>query len=113
MISLGTWYIDEWMGNSPGPTTGPGQDTEPNVEPNVQMLTIFFTTLYFFMATQDIAVDGWALTMLSRENVGYGSVCNTIGQLLGYFVANQGFIALSDPIWCSRFLGMGEGKALG
>ena len=64
-------------------------DTETEIdgapgEPNVQLLTIFFTVLYLFMATQDIAVDGWALTMLSRENVGYGSVCNTIGQLLGY-----------------------------
>jgi PAT family acetyl-CoA transporter-like MFS transporter 1 len=106
MVSIGSWYIDEWMGTkSSSPATGP-------TEPNVQMLTVFFTILYLFMATQDIAVDGWALTMLSRENVSYGSVCNTIGQLLGYFVANQGFIALSDPLWCHRWLGMEEGLAL-
>ena len=30
------------------------------------------------MATQDIAVDGWALTMLSPENVGYASTCNSV-----------------------------------
>ncbi len=32
-------------------------------------LTMYFFTLYFLMATQDIAVDGWALTMLSKDNV--------------------------------------------
>ena len=59
------------------------------------MLTGFFLFLYFLMATQDIVVDGWALTMLSRENVGYASICNSIGQSFGFFLANQGFIALS------------------
>jgi len=32
-----------------------------------------FLPLNFLAATQDIAVDGWALTMLSRKNVGYAS----------------------------------------
>ena len=50
---------------------------------NVEWLTAFFMFLYFLMATQDIAVDGWALTMLSRHNVGYASICNTIGQAFG------------------------------
>ena len=64
------------------------------------------------MATQDIAVDGWALTMLSRDNVGYGSVCNSIGQLFGVFIANQGFIALSDPKWCHNYLGLTDNTSL-
>lgn len=34
--------------------------------PNVTTLTIVFFCLNFLAATQDIAVDGWALTMLSR-----------------------------------------------
>ena len=38
-----------------------------------QLLTVYFFVLYALMATQDIAVDGWALTMLSRENVGLGT----------------------------------------
>ncbi|KNG78335.1 acetyl-CoA transporter [Plasmodium falciparum IGH-CR14] len=36
--------------------------------PNLFFLTLFFFLLFFLMATQDIAVDGWALTMLSEEN---------------------------------------------
>lgn len=34
--------------------------------PNVYLLTIAFFLMNFLAATQDIAVDGWALTMLSR-----------------------------------------------
>ncbi|CBZ55594.1 putative acetyl-CoA transporter [Neospora caninum Liverpool] len=52
----------------------------------------------------DIAVDGWALTMLSAENKGMASTCNTVGQTLGYFVSYVGFLALNDPQTCRRFL---------
>lgn len=34
--------------------------------PNVFVLMLIFLPLNFLAATQDIAVDGWALTMLSR-----------------------------------------------
>lgn len=34
--------------------------------PNVLLLMFLFLPLNFLAATQDIAVDGWALTMLSR-----------------------------------------------
>ena len=64
---------------------------------DVKGVTAFFFVLYFLMATQDIAVDGWALTMLSRRNRGRGPVCNSIGQNLGYFLAFVGFLALNDP----------------
>ena len=39
---------------------------EQKGEIHIYMLTLCFFTLYFLAATQDIAVDGWALTMLSR-----------------------------------------------
>ena len=79
---------------------------------NIKALTGFFIFLYFLMATQDIAVDGWALTMLSPEHVGYASLCNSIGQSFGFFLANQGFIALNDPTWCFRHLGTRMGRSL-
>ena len=77
-------YVDSWMGNLDSAADG------DFVGPQVAVLTTFFLFLYFLMATQDIIVDGWALTILSRENVGYASVCNSIGQSFGYFIANQG-----------------------
>ncbi|TMW56079.1 hypothetical protein Poli38472_008727 [Pythium oligandrum] len=87
----GSFFISELLGE------GDGQ------KPHVIYLTIFFFVLYFMMATQDIAVDGWALTMLSEKNVGHASTCNTVGQTLGYFVAYVGFLALHDPATCNSY----------
>jgi PAT family acetyl-CoA transporter-like MFS transporter 1 len=103
VMILGSSYVETWLG---GPSSVYG---EPAIPPAVTELTAFFFFLYFLMATQDIAVDGWALTMLSRDSVGYASICNTIGQVLGIFMANQGFIALSDARWCHLYLGVNSG----
>lgn len=72
-------------------------------KPHVVYLTIFFFVLYFMMATQDIAVDGWALTMLSGKNVAHASTCNSVGQTLGFFVAYVGFLALHDAGTCNAY----------
>ncbi|CAM9338726.1 unnamed protein product, partial [Pylaiella littoralis] len=82
--------MDDWIG-------------EDGKKPHVKTLTGYFLALYFIMATQDIAVDGWALTMLSRENVGFASTCNTIGQTLGFFISQVGFLALYDPDVCNKY----------
>lgn len=79
---------------------------------NIFSLTVYFLSLYFLMATQDIAVDGWALTMLSKESVSYAAFCNTVGQALGVFLANHVFVALSDPFFCYKYLGLQEGFAI-
>lgn len=92
---IGSFQINNWLHGSDG-------------KPETKSLTVFFLSLFFLMATQDIAVDGWALTMLSRKNVGYASFCNVFGQILGVFIANQGFIALSDATWCRLYLGLSE-----
>lgn len=57
-----------------------------------------------FSSPKDIAVDGWALTMLSRENVGYASTCNSVGQTAGYFMGNVLFLALESPAFCNKYL---------
>ncbi|CAK6965187.1 acetyl-coenzyme A transporter 1 [Scomber scombrus] len=72
--------------------------------PNVAMLTAVFFMLAFLAATQDIAVDGWALTMLSRQNVGYASTCNSVGQTAGYFLGNVLFLALESADFCNKYL---------
>jgi len=65
-------------------------------EPNVFILTCLFFFLNFLAATQDIAVDGWALTMLQRHNVGYASTCNAVGQTAGYFLGYVGYMGLES-----------------
>jgi MFS transporter, PAT family, solute carrier family 33 (acetyl-CoA transportor), member 1 len=89
IMILGSDYVENQL----------GLGANPNLEMqqfDVKGVTAFFFVLYFLMATQDIAVDGWALTMLSKQNRGRGPVCNSIGQNLGYFLAFVGFLALND-----------------
>lgn len=71
---------------------------------NVFGLAVHFFILNLLAATQDIAVDGWALTMLSKENVGFASTCNTIGQTAGYFIAFTIFMALESANFCNSYL---------
>jgi len=104
VMLVGAPFVGHWLGGDVLTTTP--------TPPNVNYLTAFFLALYFLMATQDIAVDGWALTMLSRENVAYASTCNSIGQSFGFFLANQGFTALSDSTWCHRHFNTPPGTAL-
>ena len=79
-----------------------GENTKE--EPSIFFLTGIFFCLNFLAATQDIAVDGWALTMLSKENVGYTSTCDTVGHLSGFFIGNAVFLALSSAQFSNRYL---------
>ncbi|KAF8374361.1 hypothetical protein PRIPAC_80790 [Pristionchus pacificus] len=71
--------------------------------PDVTFLMMIFLPLNFLAATQDIAVDGWALTILSRKNVGYASTCNAIGQTAGSFLGNVVFLALESAHFANKF----------
>lgn len=42
--------------------------------------------------------------MLSRENVGYASTCNSVGQTAGYFMGNVLFLALESADFCNKYL---------
>lgn len=73
-------------------------------KPDIHILTFIFLMLNFLAATQDIAVDGWALTMLARRNVGYASTCNTAGQTAGFFIGNVIFLALESADFSNQYL---------
>lgn len=81
----------------------------------MNLLTALFFILVFFAATQDIAVDGgsassrrfddyranrqylgWALTLLSKENLSYASTAQTIGLNTGYFLSFTVFLAFNS-----------------
>ncbi len=72
--------------------------------PQVVILTGIFFIMNFMAATQDIAVDGWALTMLAKHNIGYASTCNSVGQTAGYFLGNVVFLALNSPDFCNSYI---------
>ncbi|KAI6134036.1 acetyl-coenzyme A transporter 1-domain-containing protein [Pisolithus croceorrhizus] len=70
---------------------------------NVHELTFVFTSLVFFSATQDIAVDGWALTLLSKENLSFASTCQTIGLNTGFFASFTVFLALNSETFSQKW----------
>ncbi|KAL2914411.1 hypothetical protein HK105_205978 [Polyrhizophydium stewartii] len=70
----------------------------------VGTLAIVFTAMVLLCATQDIAVDGWALTLLHEDNKTYASTAQTIGLNTGYFMSFTIFLALNSPELCNRYL---------
>lgn len=55
--------IDDLLGDDSAKSAGV---QEAQTEVNILMLTVLFFILNFLAATQDVAVDGWSITMLSR-----------------------------------------------
>lgn len=90
----GSDFVERQLGLGNADPIGTMNDSVATM--NIKGVTAFFFALYFLMATQDIAVDGWALTMLSKKNRGKGPICNSIGQNIGYFLSFVGFLALND-----------------
>nr|XP_008197242.1 PREDICTED: acetyl-coenzyme A transporter 1 [Tribolium castaneum]XP_971594.2 PREDICTED: acetyl-coenzyme A transporter 1 [Tribolium castaneum] len=84
-------HVDQWLGGEA-------------LAPNIEILTLLFFSLNFLAATQDIAVDGWALTMLKKQNVGHASTCNSVGQTAGFFLSYVVFMALESPSFCNMYL---------
>ncbi|XP_035734293.1 acetyl-coenzyme A transporter 1-like [Vespa mandarinia] len=84
-------HVDHWLGKE-------------HEKPNIEMLTALFFALNVLAATQDIVVDGWALTMLKRCNVAYASTCNSVGQTAGYFIGYVLFMALESAEFCNGYL---------
>ena len=79
---------------------------------DVHAATSFFLALVFLAATQDVAVDGWALTLLSRGRVGFASTCQTFGTNAGFFLSYTALLALTDAAFCARWLGVTTGLHL-
>jgi len=80
---------------------------------NITYLFGVFFTLYLMVATQDIAVDGWAISLLRKENIGYASTCNTVGQTAGYMTSYALFMALNSPEFCNTYLRWGDSSTEG
>ncbi|RXW17422.1 hypothetical protein EST38_g8445 [Candolleomyces aberdarensis] len=66
-------------------------------------LTVIFTSLVTLSATQDIAVDGWALTLLSQDCLSYASTCQTIGLNTGFFASFTVFLAFNSEAFAHRW----------
>ena len=72
----------------------------------VYTLTAIFFLLITAVATQDIAVDGWALSLLPTHLLSYASTCQSIGQNIGYFLSYSVFLALNNASFSNQFRGL-------
>lgn len=59
--------------------------------------------LVFFCATQDIAVDGWALTLISPANISYASTAQTVGLTAGHFMSYTVFLAFNSADFANKW----------
>ncbi|CAG8539953.1 5879_t:CDS:10 [Paraglomus occultum] len=74
-----------------------------NEKLDVTTLTFLFFTLIFLSATQDIAVDGWALTLLSKPNLSYASTAQTVGLNTGYFLSFTVLLAFHSAEFSNKY----------
>lgn len=86
-------HVGTWLG-----------DGQSDNMPRVAVITLIFFSLNFLAATQDIAVDGWALSMLKRCNVSHASTANSVGQTFGYFLGYVVFMAFESKEFCNKYI---------
>ncbi|KGB76662.2 acetyl-CoA transporter [Cryptococcus deuterogattii R265] len=92
LVGSGLWVIggkiEEWL----------------NVEEvDIKFLTAVFGSLILAAATQDIAVDGWALTLLSQPNLSYASTAQTIGIGIGNALSFTVFLAFNSVEFSNKY----------
>lgn len=67
-------------------------------------LTLWAFVCTIIMAIQDIAVDGWVVTILSKEFLAYGAMTQTIGLTLGRLFSHNFFIILNSVSYCNKYI---------
>ncbi|KAF2196159.1 acetyl coenzyme a transporter [Delitschia confertaspora ATCC 74209] len=70
---------------------------------SIWSFTWWWFGLVFLCATQDIAVDGWALTLLSNENLAYASTAQTVGLTAGQFLSYTVFLAFNSKDFANKW----------
>ncbi|KAJ6146445.1 hypothetical protein N7497_008427 [Penicillium chrysogenum] len=69
----------------------------------VWKFTYWWFMLVLFCATQDIAVDGWAITLMSPPNISYASTAQTVGLTAGHFLSYTVFLAFNSKDFANRW----------
>ncbi|KAI5805306.1 acetyl-coenzyme A transporter 1-domain-containing protein, partial [Peziza echinospora] len=74
-----------------------------HADKKLHMFTFTFFMLVMLCATQDIAVDGWAITLMSQQNLSYASTAQTVGLTAGQFLSFTVFLAFNSPDFANRY----------
>ncbi|CAF1173911.1 unnamed protein product [Rotaria sp. Silwood1] len=70
----------------------------------IKTLTCIFFLMYFLLASQDICVDGWALTLLTNYNLQWAATCQTVGKTIGRFVGFTILMTFESANFTNRFI---------
>lgn len=71
---------------------------------SIKCLTAIFFLVYFLLASQDVCVDGWALTLLTNYNLQWASTCQTVGQTSGRFIGFTILMTFESANFTNRFI---------
>lgn len=96
MSGFGMLYLGSMIEDLMSTTGKPGG-------PTIWNFTGWWFFLVFMCATQDIAVDGWALTLLTPGNVSYASTAQTVGLTAGQFLSYTVFLAFNSKDFANRY----------
>lgn len=77
--------------------------TQTEGNDGVWSFTGWWFLLVLLCATQDIAVDGWAISLLSPQNIAYASTAQTVGLTAGNFLSYTVFLAFNSPDFANRW----------
>ena len=70
----------------------------------IASLTTFIFFVTFFTASQDVCVDGWALTLFSSTNVIWQSTSQTIGQTFGRFLGSSFLLTFESANFTNQYI---------
>ena len=70
----------------------------------VVILTVIFFVIIFLTATQDICVDGLAVSLFAATNPQWASTSQTLGQTLGRFLGTSVLMTFESANFTNRFI---------
>lgn len=70
----------------------------------VPVLTIVFFFIYFLIATQDIVVDGWSVSLFTTSNPQWSSTCQTVGEMIGRFIGTTILLIFESANFTNKYI---------
>lgn len=80
-----------------------GENSTVNIHNEIYYLTGLFTLFVGLAATQDIAVDGWGITIFAKEKQEWASICHNVGGSTGVLVGNSIFLIVNSADLCNKY----------
>ena len=70
----------------------------------IVILTIVFFFICFFIASQDIVVDGWCVSLFASLNPQWSSTCQVIGITIGGFIGSTVLMTLESSNFTNKYI---------